>query len=94
VWQLTFLVKNLTARVEDLRKRGVRFQRLSQKLGGTRVTDEMLQLRSGRIAVFKDPEGNLCMLFEAKKPVRPKSGSSRRQVAGSRVSRRRKPAAL
>lgn len=70
VWQLTFLVKDVASCVEDLKKRGVRFQRLPTKLGGTRVTNEILELPKGRIAVFKDPEGNLCMLFEAKKPTR------------------------
>jgi catechol 2,3-dioxygenase-like lactoylglutathione lyase family enzyme len=61
----TLLVGNAKNYVRGLQKRGVKFQRAERMGPGTTVEGSVTVSPYGNSAFFKDPEGNLWMVFEA-----------------------------
>jgi catechol 2,3-dioxygenase-like lactoylglutathione lyase family enzyme len=60
----TFLVKNIRSTVRDLARKGVKFQRAERSSPETRVEGPIAFDPFGAAAFFKDPEGNLLMLWQ------------------------------
>ncbi len=61
----TFIVKDIKSEVEELKKRGARFQRAEKMAGTTRVEGPIAYDEIGATAFFNDSEGNLLMLFQS-----------------------------
>jgi len=61
----TLLVKSAKRYVKSLQRRGVRFQRGESMGPGSTVDGPVVSTPYGTTAFFKDPEGNLWMVFEA-----------------------------
>ena len=60
----TFVVKNIKAEVNDLKKRGAKFER-AEKMESTTKTDGPISYDPvGATAFLKDSEGNLLMLWQ------------------------------
>ena len=60
----TFIVKDVKKEVQDLRKKGVRFQK-AEKMGPDTVVDGAVASDEfGSTAFFYDSEGNLLMLWQ------------------------------
>jgi catechol 2,3-dioxygenase-like lactoylglutathione lyase family enzyme len=65
----TFLVKNIKATVKELQGKGVKFQR-AQKIGPeTRIDGPVAWESSGAAAFFKDPDGNVLMVWQNIPPM-------------------------
>jgi len=60
----TLVVKNAKRYVGALQRRGVRFQRGESVGPGSKVDGPVVSNPYGTTAFFKDPEGNLWMIFE------------------------------
>lgn len=61
----TFIVDDIKAEIQDLRKRGVRFQRAEKDQMNTRVDGPIGYSEFGAAAFFNDSEGNLLMLWQS-----------------------------
>ncbi|MBI3120133.1 MAG: VOC family protein [Candidatus Kerfeldbacteria bacterium] len=68
-WQMVFWVRSVATEVADLQRRGVEFQPIRRTLGGTKSSRWILDLPNGRVAFFKDSEGNPMMLFEGRAKI-------------------------
>lgn len=60
----TFIVKDIEKEVQDLRKRGVRFQRAEKMPDAMKVAGPITYSQFGNSAFFNDSEGNLLMLWQ------------------------------
>ena len=61
----TFVVDNIKSEVQDLKKRGVRFQRAEKSESTTKTEGPISYDQFGATAFFKDSEGNLLMLYQS-----------------------------
>ena len=61
----TLLVSNAKRYVKSLQQRGVKFQRGESMGPDSKVDGPVVSTPYGTSAFFKDPEGNLWMVFEA-----------------------------
>ncbi|HXW35966.1 MAG TPA: VOC family protein [Acidimicrobiales bacterium] len=61
---MTLIVPNAKRYVKSLQSRGVKFQRGEPMGPGTTVDGPVVSSPYGTSAFFKDPEGNLWMVFE------------------------------
>ncbi len=62
----TLVVKNIRSSVRALTKKGVKFQRAERMGPDSRIEGPIVSDSVGAAAFFKDPEGNLLMLFQTK----------------------------
>jgi len=60
----TFLVKNIKSFVKGLQKKGVKFQRAEHMEPDARIDGPIAFESFGASAFFKDPEGNLLMVWQ------------------------------
>lgn len=60
----SFLVSNIRKTVADLKRKRVKFQRAERMGPETRVEGPIAFEAFGAAAFFKDPEGNLLMLYQ------------------------------
>jgi predicted enzyme related to lactoylglutathione lyase len=61
----TFIVKDISAEVSELRKKGAKFEKAEKTSGTTKVDGPISYDEIGATAFFKDSEGNLLMLWQA-----------------------------
>ncbi|HXW67322.1 MAG TPA: VOC family protein [Thermoplasmata archaeon] len=61
---MTLIVKNAKRYVKSLQRRGVSFQRGESMGPGSKVEGPVVSTPYGTSAFFKDPEGNLWMVFQ------------------------------
>jgi predicted enzyme related to lactoylglutathione lyase len=61
----TFIVKDIKSEVNQLRKRGAKFQRAEKMSSETKIDGPIAYESVGASAFFKDSEGNLLMLFQS-----------------------------
>jgi predicted enzyme related to lactoylglutathione lyase len=61
----TFIVKDVKKEVQELRKKGVRFERAEKMTPETEIDGPVASDPYGATAFFKDSEGNLLMLWQA-----------------------------
>jgi predicted enzyme related to lactoylglutathione lyase len=59
-----FLVKEIKAVVDDLKKKGVKFNRATKDAKDTRIDGPIAYNEWGSAAFFKDSEGNLLMIWQ------------------------------
>ena len=60
-----FVVKDIKKEVQDLRKKGVRFQKAEKMEDTTGIIDGVISSGAfGSVAFFNDSEGNLLMLWQ------------------------------
>jgi catechol 2,3-dioxygenase-like lactoylglutathione lyase family enzyme len=65
----TFLVKNIRSAVKTLQKKGVKFQKGEKTPSSTSVEGPITWEPFGGGAFFKDPEGNLLMVWQNNPPM-------------------------
>jgi predicted enzyme related to lactoylglutathione lyase len=65
----TLLVKNIEKAVNGLTKKGVTFRRAEKMSEKTRIRGPIAYEKYGASAFFKDPEGNLLMLWQNTPPM-------------------------
>ena len=65
----TFLVKNIRSAVKGLQKKGVKFEKGQKTPSSTSVEGPITWEPFGGGAFFKDPEGNLLMVWENIPPM-------------------------
>ncbi|MCI4352637.1 MAG: VOC family protein [Thermoplasmata archaeon] len=65
----TFLVKNIKSAVKVLQRKGVKFQRAERMGPDSRVEGPIAYDSFGAAAFFKDPEGNLLMVWQNFPPM-------------------------
>lgn len=59
-----FVVKNIKKEVEDLKKKGIKFQRAERMGPDTKIDGPISVSAYGSSAFFSDGEGNLLMLYQ------------------------------
>ena len=65
----TFLVKNIKSAVNELKRKGVKFQRAERMGPETRIEGPIAFESFGASAFFKDSEGNLMMVWQNFPPM-------------------------
>jgi len=65
----TFLVKNIKSAVNELKRKGVKFQRAERMGPETRIEGPIAFESFGASAFFKDSEGNLLMIWQNHPPM-------------------------
>jgi len=65
----TFLVKNIKSAVNELKRKGVKFQRAERMGPETRIEGPIAFESFGASAFFKDSEGNLLMIWQNDPPM-------------------------
>ena len=65
----TFLVKNIKSAVNELKRKGVKFQRAERMGPKTRIEGPIAFESFGASAFFKDSEGNLMMVWQNIPPM-------------------------
>ncbi|MGI0090566.1 MAG: VOC family protein [Nitrososphaerales archaeon] len=61
----TFVVKDIKAEVNELKKRGAKFERAEKMKWTTKIDGPITYDPVGATAFLKDPEGNLLMVFQS-----------------------------
>jgi len=65
----TFLVKNIKAAVNELKRKGVKFQRAEKMGPDSRIEGPITYESFGASAFFKDSEGNVMMIWQNNPPM-------------------------